>query len=362
MIFFQSANLNTLTTSSRPNSVTDVIKRPNSNEKFIDENTLNELFIDTASVDSGINSTMPLTIISEVSSNRSSSPNDLSSLKSALAEPENSSRKSSESSTRSINDLNVCPFQASNVSNNLKDRTNLPPNEPPIHRESSQESMKSKKKIIKRPKRMNHRSISTEIAENIRIPEEPYIEDLSGGLEVYKIPVYNCRGEEDTINPINYVLLQVNHLAEVPKFRRQMKKVYHDWAMHPDGCECPPGKCEEDCPCIQMSEIIVKDRSVHNLDDLLNSTKGLRFVECRASCKCRGKCGHQMTTFHTAYRIRVMNCGPSGYGVYTDEFIDTGKYFGEYTGNVAARDWAVKRQNIYQYELKVTAPNVGTIF
>ncbi|XP_073155480.1 uncharacterized protein [Henckelia pumila] len=150
------------------------------------------------------------------------------------------------------------------------------------------------------------------------------MDDISHGLENHAIRVVN--GIDD-LRP--------------PPFTYINKIIYPDWCkrVEPIGCNCING-CSDShqCPCV-----------VKNGGDIPFTEKGSIVrpqpivYECGPNCKCPPSCMNRVSQHRPRIRLEIFKTRERGWGVRTREYVTSGSFICEYTGELLLEKEAEQR-------------------
>nr|WDD38945.1 histone-lysine N-methyltransferase SUVR3 [Fagopyrum tataricum] len=165
--------------------------------------------------------------------------------------------------------------------------------------------------------------------------------DASRSFENLPIPFLNAIDS----HPYTYFLYTHTQLLPSTQFDRQFwgstilnfepsiprfPPIYPFWTIaESSGCDCGE-KCGDDagCPCCALKS-------------------GEVITECGPSCKCGLECRIRLTQKGVSVRVKVVRVKGKGWGLFADQFIPSGQFVCEYTGELLTTKEARKRQDEY---------------
>lgn len=156
------------------------------------------------------------------------------------------------------------------------------------------------------------------------------VKDISNGEEAMPISAYNTVDSE-----------------KPPPFKYITTMEYPSWCnVRPsEGCHCI-GRCPDsvECPCVLKNGTEIP----FNYDGAIIQAEPLGY-ECGPCCKCHASCPHRVSQHGIIYRLEISKTESRGWGVRSPDFIPSGSFICEYTGELLTDDEAEMRTGYDEY-------------
>lgn len=117
------------------------------------------------------------------------------------------------------------------------------------------------------------------------------------------------------------------------------------------GCDCenecsPAGTCS----CLERSGANYIYPNVSDLKNYIINIKNEKPIyECNNNCKCRETlCGNKLVLLGPRENLKIIDSGPKGLGLHSEESINVGNFICEYAGEIITQFEAHKRFKIYE--------------
>uniref|UniRef100_A0A183C2Q1 SET domain-containing protein n=1 Tax=Globodera pallida TaxID=36090 RepID=A0A183C2Q1_GLOPA len=169
------------------------------------------------------------------------------------------------------------------------------------------------------------------------------VADLADGKEAVAIPVINTVDNSDIPYAFHYMPKNVDRIPRSVA-----------------GCSCVDGCKPKTCECIQRSSIkITPDRKINLRSGFPDFYHQVLFECDKNTCKgCRGKCEWRLTPEQFDKRVELFKTPKAGWGVRSQQFIETGEFVAEFVGEVVTDILQEHRPLEYTYKLTLESSKV----
>lgn len=186
-----------------------------------------------------------------------------------------------------------------------------------------------------------------------RLAEQPELNEVNVSMpkksKVLKLPSFAAddisQGKE--VKPVHVVNIVDDE--KLPPFHYITSVIYPEWykSNHsvPRGCDCINGCLDfEECPC-----------TVRYGGDIPFTSEGFivrkkpLIYECGPSCKCPPSCQNRVSQNGFQYRLEFFKTEKMGWGVRSPDFIQSGGFICEYTGELLREQEAEERVGHDEY-------------
>jgi len=146
---------------------------------------------------------------------------------------------------------------------------------------------------------------------------------------------------------------------------RKPEKFIHYLAKSVDNIEIPPcdlvgcvcdGDCSKStCACIKRSNLeLAEPQRIDDPSELNYHFDDKLFVECSSICSCRGRCGNRLTPDIFDLNVELYKVDERmGFSVRVKEFVERGRFIGEFTGELLTVKEAEAQNNVEDYSYHV---------